>query len=139
MPDVNVLVSAFHADAAQHEVCASWLQDAVTAGEPVGLSDSVLTGTIRVMTHRRIFGDPAPIEVAVEQVELLQAAPGTVRVIPSLGFWATFVDLCRTAGVRGALVADAAHAALAIEHRATWITLDRDFARFPGLSWRLPS
>ncbi|HEY7857889.1 MAG TPA: TA system VapC family ribonuclease toxin [Candidatus Nanopelagicales bacterium] len=139
MPDVNVLVSAFHADAAQHDVCANWLERAVAGGEPVGLSDGVLTGTIRVMTHRRIFGDPAPVEVAVEQVELLRAASGTVRVLPSERFWPIFVDLCPVAGARGDLVADAAHAALAIDHHAIWITLDRDFTRFPNLSWRLPS
>ncbi|WP_169053857.1 hypothetical protein [Agromyces sp. H66] len=28
--------------------------------------------------------------------------------------------------------------AIAIEHGATWITLDRDFARFPGLRWEVP-
>jgi predicted nucleic acid-binding protein len=29
-------------------------------------------------------------------------------------------------------------AALAIESGCEWITLDRDFARFPGLRWREP-
>jgi len=33
---------------------------------------------------------------------------------------------------------DAAHAAVAIEHGALWVTLDRDFARFPGLRWAPP-
>ena len=28
-------------------------------------------------------------------------------------------------------------AALAIEHGCEWVTLDRDFERFPGLRWRL--
>lgn len=40
--------------------------------------------------------------------------------------------------VRGSLVADAYHAALAIETGSTWITTDADFARFPGLNWRHP-
>jgi hypothetical protein len=34
---------------------------------------------------------------------------------------------------RGNVVPDAYLAALAIEHGATWITLDRSFARFPHL------
>jgi predicted nucleic acid-binding protein len=39
---------------------------------------------------------------------------------------------------RGDLVADAWFAALAIESECEWITLDRDFARFPRLRWRTP-
>jgi predicted nucleic acid-binding protein len=35
-------------------------------------------------------------------------------------------------------VADAYHAALAIESGAEWVTTNRDFARFPGLHWRHP-
>jgi len=46
--------------------------------------------------------------------------------------------LCERATARGNLVADAYHAALAIEHGCEWLTLDRDFARFPDLSWRDP-
>jgi predicted nucleic acid-binding protein len=38
----------------------------------------------------------------------------------------------------GALVMDAALAAIAIEHGATLHTTDRDFARFPGLRWINP-
>ena len=37
------------------------------------------------------------------------------------------------------LVPDAYHAALAIEHGATWITNDRGYAQFPNLLWRSPA
>jgi uncharacterized protein len=36
-------------------------------------------------------------------------------------------------------VTDAWLTALAIESGSQWITLDRDFARFPGLDWRVPT
>lgn len=39
---------------------------------------------------------------------------------------------------RGPRVTDAWFAALAIEHGCEWITMDRDFARFPGLKWSVP-
>jgi predicted nucleic acid-binding protein len=42
-------------------------------------------------------------------------------------------------GARGNIVTDAWYAALAIEHGCTWISFDRDFARFPGLDWRAPA
>jgi predicted nucleic acid-binding protein len=35
-------------------------------------------------------------------------------------------------------VADAHLAALAIEHRATIVTFDADFGRFPGIRWAQP-
>jgi predicted nucleic acid-binding protein len=42
----------------------------------------------------------------------------------------------RTAGAEvTARVTDAWFAALAIESGCEWITLDRDYARFPGLRW----
>ena len=53
--------------------------------------------------------------------------------------WELVARLCREADARGNLVADAQHAAVAIENGATWVSLDRDFARFPGLRWVVPS
>ncbi len=47
--------------------------------------------------------------------------------------------MCVEAGVRGPLTTDAWFAALAIEHGCTWMTFDRDYARFPGLDWREPA
>jgi len=43
------------------------------------------------------------------------------------------------ADARGNLVPDAWFAALAIESGCEWITLDHDYARFPGLQWRAPA
>jgi predicted nucleic acid-binding protein len=57
---------------------------------------------------------------------------------PGPGHWRIFRQLCRQGGVRGNLVADAAHAALAIEHGCEWVTADSDYAHFaPPLRWRL--
>jgi len=49
-----------------------------------------------------------------------------------------FEDLCEKAKATGNLAQDAWFAALAIEPGCEWITTDRDYARFPGLSWRSP-
>ena len=37
------------------------------------------------------------------------------------------------------MITDAWYAALAIESGCEWITFDRDYARFPGLKWSLPT
>lgn len=50
--------------------------------------------------------------------------------------WSRFTELCRDLQLRGNLVPDAYLAALALEQRATLITFDRGFGRYPGLRWR---
>jgi hypothetical protein len=47
--------------------------------------------------------------------------------------------LLRSAGTAGNLTTDAHLAALAIEHGATVLTFDRDFARFEGVLWTVPA
>jgi len=138
IPDVNVLVGAFRADAPDHDRLRAWLEAAVVGVEDLGLTDAVLTGTVRILTHPRVFSKPTPLARTLEQVATLRAADGVVRVAPTPRHWEVFEQLCRVADARGNLVADAAHAAVAIEHGALWVTLDRDFARFPGLRWAPP-
>ena len=138
MPDVNVLVAAHRSDARHHEGSRAWLEEVVNGHEIVGLSDAVATGFVRVVTHRRIFTEPTPLADALNSIAKLRQSAGVLRVTPGRAQWTIFERLCVDADARGNLVADAAHAATAIEAGATWVTLDRDFARFPGLSWRLP-
>ena len=52
--------------------------------------------------------------------------------------WDIFAKLCLAARARGKLVADAYHAALALEHGCELVTADGDFARFAGLRYRHP-
>ena len=137
MPDVNVLVGAYRTDVPQHQQTKTWLESAVDAPEPVGLTDAVAAGYVRVVTHPRVFAEPTPLTLALSHVGDLQAA-GAIRVSPGRMYWSIFHQLCLEADARGNLVADAAHAATAIEAGATWMSLDRDFARFPGLRWRTP-
>jgi len=54
LPDVNVLVSAFRADAEQHEPYAAWLHEVVSTGASLALCDHGLAGFMRVVTHPRI-------------------------------------------------------------------------------------
>lgn len=138
IPDVNVLVAAHRADAPQHPIARDWLTGAVAGRQALGVTDAVLAGFVRVVTHPRIFTTPTPLEVALAQVGALCAAPGVLRVQPGPRHWEVFAELCLAGAARGNLVADAAHAAVAIEAGATWVSFDRDFARFPGLRWTTP-
>jgi hypothetical protein len=138
IPDVNVLVGAFRTDADRHAGLRGWLEDAVAGPGLLALSDVVLGGVVRVLTHPRIFAVPTPLATALDQIAALRGAEGVVRVAPGPRHWDIVDRLCRDGDARGNLVADAQHAALAVEHNAVWMTLDHDFARFPGLRWANP-
>ncbi|HEX9892205.1 MAG TPA: type II toxin-antitoxin system VapC family toxin [Actinomycetota bacterium] len=136
--DVNVLVYAFREDAEDHIDYRRWLRAATRGQEPFGVSDLVLSGFLRVVTNPRAFTSPTPMAAALSFADALRAQPTYVPATPGSRHWEIFSSLCRTSGVRGSLVADAYHAALAIESGSEWITTDRDYARFPGLRWRHP-
>ena len=57
---------------------------------------------------------------------------------PDERHWDILGTLLEDGQTVGPLVMDAVLAAVAIEHGATLCTTDRDFARFPGLSWINP-
>lgn len=138
MVDVNVLVGAYRADAPHHEELVAWLEHAVNEPAPLGMTDAVLAGFVRIVTHPRIFAVPTPIDLALRQATELRESPGVLVVQPGSSAWSIFASLCTTANAKGNLAADAIHAATAIEAGATWVTLDRDFARFSGLAVESP-
>ncbi len=136
--DVNILVSALRADARDHSEIASWLVRAVDGPELVAVSDAVLAGAVRILTHPRIFTPATPLVDALAEIGRLRSHPGVIPFVPGPRHWEILSELCRAGDATGNLVSDAQHAALAVEHGATWISKDRDFARFPGLRWRHP-
>ncbi len=138
LPDVNVLVHAFRADATDHALCRSWLDGVVNGASRYAISPQVLSGVARVTTQPRIFREPSSLDEALGFANLLLGQPHCVVVQPGEAHWGIFTRLCRDADARGNLVPDAWFAALAIEAGCEWVTLDRDYARFPGLTWRTP-
>ena len=136
--DVNVLVYAFREDAPRHHDFKRWLDGVVRSDEAYAVSDHVLSGFLRVVTHPRVFHPPAPLEAALAFAGGFRGRPNAVPVAPDARHWDLFTRLCRDAGARGNLIPDAWLAALAIESGAEFFTTDRDYARFPGLRWRHP-
>ena len=136
--DVNILVSAHREDADQHREIRSWLESSLQEPAGVAVSELTLSGCLRVITHPKIFKKPTPLALALEFLEDFHFREAVHLLVPGAGHWKIFIDLCRCADARGNLVPDAYHAALAIELGCEWLTLDRGFARFPGLKWRHP-
>lgn len=138
LADVNVLVHAHREDAPDHLRFRNWLRGVLEGDQAYAVSDLVLSGFLRVVTHPRVFDPPSPLEDALAFVGVVRSQPHAVPVWPGPRHWGIFVRLCREAGAKGNLVADAYLAALAIEAGAEWVTTDRDYARFRGLRWRHP-
>jgi toxin-antitoxin system PIN domain toxin len=138
LPDANVLVYAHREDAPGHRDYRAWLEALVHGPNAYGMSDLVLRGFIRLVTHPRIFQNPTPLDRALEFADAMRSPPHRVGIAPGPRHWAIFESLVRASASRGSLAADAYMAALAIESGCEWITTDRDFARFPGLRWRHP-
>ncbi len=139
LPDVNVLIYAFRPEVPQHAVCRQWLQTVVDGDAPFGISPLSLGAVVRVTTHRRTWRTPSSLEDAFKFCDFLFDHPHCQVVEPGERHWDIFKRLCIETNTRGPTVTDAWYAALAIEWGCEWVTLDRDYARFPGLRWSLPS
>jgi uncharacterized protein len=138
LPDVNVLIYAFRQDSPQYAVCRPWLDSVVLGDERFGLSKLTLSAVARVTTNTRSYRSPSSFDNAFGFCQDLLDQPHCHIVEPGERHWDIFTRLCIETNTQGPRVTDAWFAALAIEWGCEWITLDRDYARFPGLKWSAP-
>ena len=132
--DVNVLVVAHRPDghpAGDH--VRGWLTDRLTAVERVGVDTHVLAAVVRIATNARVYEDPSSATAALAFCDTVLAAPSTISVAPSSRHWSLFAAYVQELRLTGNDVPDAYLAALAVDHEATLVSLDRGFRRFPGL------
>jgi uncharacterized protein len=139
LPDVNVLIYAFRSDVTQHALCRAWLIDVVRRDSAFGLSRMSLSALVRISTNPRISKVPSTLDEAFAFSEYLLGQPNCQIVEPGERHWAIFKRICLETNTHGPDTTDAWYAALAIESGCEWITLDRGFARFPGLKWSAPT
>lgn len=138
MPDVNVLVYAHRRDQPQHEHARGWIEEHLSRAEPLALSTLVAVAFVRIVTSGRIFNVPTSTSLAVSAIDAIVERDLCRLLPPGPNHWQLVSHLCRTSRATGKQVADAQHAALAIEHGCEWVTYDDDFAVFEGegLRWR---
>jgi toxin-antitoxin system PIN domain toxin len=110
----------------------------VKSNATYGLSDLVLSGFLRIVTHPRILKTPLSSGDALRIVQNLRRRQNCFIVKPGERHWHIFSELCQHVKATANSVPDAYFAALAIESGCEWITADKGFARFPGLRWRHP-
>ena len=136
--DTNVLLYSVNPAYAEHRPAKSWLDNALSGGAPVGFAWLVLIAFVRVATHTTIFERPLTVSEAMNAVDAwLEPAPAMI-LHPGASHATTLRARLKDAGSAGNLSNDAHLAALAIEHKATIVTFDSDFGKFPGVRWERP-
>jgi toxin-antitoxin system PIN domain toxin len=138
LPDVNTLLYAVNSSSDQHAAALRALQQGFDNPRGVAFAWTVLLAFLRLSTHRGIFPRPLSVEEALRVIEHWLGHPRAQVVHPGERHTQTLGLLLKSAGTAGNLTMDAHLAALAIEHGATVLSFDRDFARFEGVPWVLP-
>jgi toxin-antitoxin system PIN domain toxin len=136
--DANVLLYAVNLASAHHRACQRWLDGALSGSDAVGLAWVPLLAFVRLTTKEGLFPSPLRPEEAIGQVAEWLSAPTAVAVNPTPRHAEILARMLANVGTGGNLVNDAHLAALAVEHRATIVSYDRDFGRFDGVRWDRP-
>ncbi len=136
--DANVLIYAVNRDSDCHDASRRWLDGALSGGDRVGFAWVVLLAYLRLTTKPGLFPHPLSPDQATDQIEEWLGASSALTVGPTARHPRLLSEMIAAVGTAANLVTDAHLAALAREHRAQIVTYDRDFARFPGITWITP-
>ncbi|HEX3570230.1 MAG TPA: TA system VapC family ribonuclease toxin [Acidobacteriaceae bacterium] len=136
--DANILLYAYDTGARQYPAARSYLEQILSAPDPVGIPLLSLLAFLRLSTKAGLLAAPYTMEEAIAFVESWLEQPQVRVLIPGERHWSILKHLLIAGQVRGALVTDAEIAALTLECGGELQTNDRDFARFPGLRWKNP-
>ncbi len=136
--DLNLLLYAVNRDSIHHARARTWLEQVLSADEPIALPWAVLLGFLRIATSPRVLPHPLSVEQAIAVVDSWIAEPVVVPLAPGAEHWRILRELLAEAGTAGNLTSDGHLAALAIESGAELCSSDADFARFKKLRWTNP-
>jgi toxin-antitoxin system PIN domain toxin len=136
--DANLPLYAYNTASEHHAAARRWLEDALAGSAPVAFCWPTVLAFLRIATNPRAVTRPLTIAQARSIVDSWFEVPVVTVVHPTDRHWQILGELLVTGQASGPLAQDAHLAALAIEHGATLITNDRDFARFSGLKVEYP-
>ncbi len=135
--DINVWVNAYREDSPDHERIYSFVKSVMENDSPFAYYPLCLSGFLRIVTHPKIFLEPTNLDTALEYTRFITEHPNAFAVLPDPAHWHVFTHLCMTTKPKGNLLPDTWFAALALASGCTWVTSDRDYMRFPGLSYQI--
>lgn len=136
--DANILLYGIDESSPFHEKAHHWLESALNGTRRVGMAWSSLHAFLRISTNPRALTSPLQPAEAWDFVDEWLAAPTVWTPEPGGAHAPILAGLVRDLDLRGNLIADAALAALCIEHGLDMVSADTDFARFPDLTWVNP-
>ena len=137
LADVNIYLAALRSDHPAHLRCSSWLKSELTKRDQLAVSTQVLSCVIRITTNARFLRQSSTLKEAFAFSNAVLENPNATIIAPGRSHWKIFEQISNESDLRGGIISDAWFAALAIEHHCTWVTLDKDFARFKSLRWQL--
>lgn len=135
--DTNVLVYAVDSSSVHHRVAKHWLDGALSGSAPVAFAWLALVDFVRLVTNPTIVERPLTVGSAMDIVDAWLGAR-SARVMQPGQRHASLLRQMLGDGEGANLTNDAHLAALAVEHRASVVSFDSDFQRFPGVRWERP-
>jgi hypothetical protein len=136
--DANLLIFAYDGGSSYHTKARAWVEDTFSGRELVGLPWHAVTAFLRIMTNKRLPGPRFTLDEACQIVDRWLTQPNVRTLVPGEDHWPLLRRMLTEGQASGALANDAQIAALTIEYGGVLHTVDRDFARFPGLRWTNP-
>jgi toxin-antitoxin system PIN domain toxin len=132
--DTNVLVFAELQSSTHHAAARAILTECAEGSAAWAIPWPCCYEFLRVVTHRRVFHQPVPADVALADLRALLASPSLVLLSETPRHAEMMEAVVHSSGVSGNLIHDAHIASLCLEHGVTeLITGDRDFHRFGEL------
>jgi toxin-antitoxin system PIN domain toxin len=134
--DVNLWVYAFRSDSPWHRIARAELEAGLHSGDAYLFCPYVAASFLRLVTNPRIFIQPSRLEQGWAFADLLESSERAFRADIDSMTYGIFKHVCLVSRAVGNDLPDALLAAIAIRHGATFVTMDRGFARFAGLDCR---
>jgi hypothetical protein len=136
--DANVLLYSVDEASPFHDRARDWLVDALNGTRRVGIPWASSLAFVRIVTNPRAVRRPLTASEAWEHVDDWLDSPATWVPEPGQGYRRILQRLIVTHDLRAGLLADAALAALCVEHGLDIVSADSDFARFTEVRWINP-
>jgi len=136
--DANILIYAYNEATPKHHAAKEWIADLFSDEGWVGIPWVTIWAFLRITTNPRAMQSPFSTQQALEIVNTWIALPNVILVEPGVRHIDILESMVTKGQASGPLLTDAVLAALAIEQGAVFASTDRDFGRFPGLSWINP-
>ena len=99
--DTNVLVYAYREEMSKHNDASGLIHRLAEGDTPWAIPVFCVSEFLRVVTHRRVFRPPTPLNAALGTVDDLLQSPSVRLLRPGDGYWPIFNQVATQANVSG--------------------------------------